>query len=112
MKVSNQPPQPPIRKSETSVEKPKLTGDEKFRVGSEKVSADVLESIRTRYDAADLKDPVKAESAVRESLAALLGKQRIAGGLPDQEREKLLDFLQSDPIVRGRIDSLLKKVLS
>lgn len=111
MKITNQPPGSPIRPESGESKKPSAA-DKGFALNAEKASASVLEGIRSRYKAADLDDPAKGEAAVRESLRALVSSQAVGGRLGAEQQAKLVDFLQSDPIVRGKIDALLRKALA
>lgn len=111
MKITNQPPGAPLRPDGGEQRKP-AAADKAFSIGAEKASASVLEDIRSRYKAADLDDPSRAETAVNESLQALVASQPVGSRMDAEQRSKLVDYLQADPIVRSKIDALLRKTLA
>jgi hypothetical protein len=111
MKISNTPPGPNRPGPTDGPERTSSKGAE-FRVPPETSSAGAFSGIRSRYASADLRDATKAEAAIRESLEAILREQPVASRLPEEHRQKLLDFMQADPSVRSKITSYLEKILS
>lgn len=111
MKITNQRPGSPLGPDGGEAKKPSAAA-KSFALNAEKASAKVLGGIQSRYKAADLDDPAKGDAAVRESLDALISSQPVGGGLMEEQRAKLVDFLQADPVVRGKIDALLRKALA
>jgi hypothetical protein len=111
MKISDSSANPLRPTPAAEKTKPASAGAE-FRVSSEKASAAALSGISARYSSADLQKADRADAAIRESLQVILGEDAVASRLPEEHREKLLDFLQADPLVRAKVTSYLQSILS
>lgn len=60
----------------------------------------------------ELQDPDKVEVMVRASVSELIdSSESLTGALSAAEKQSLLDFLSQDPLVRGQLESYLRKVL-
>jgi len=59
-----------------------------------------------------LRDPAKLDVMVRACVSELIDSgQSVTGPLSGAEKESLQDFLSGDPLVRGQIETYLRKVL-
>lgn len=59
-----------------------------------------------------LDDPAKMDVMVRASVSELVDSGLdVSGALPAADKQSLVDFLSSDPLVRRQVESYLRKVL-
>lgn len=69
-------------------------------------------NVVTQYGKAALDDPAKLDSMVRDSVSELIDSSaNITGPLSGPEKQSLIDFLSTDPMLRKQVESYLRKVL-
>ena len=109
MKIGNN--KPPIIQPGTA-DKPSAPATKSFGVSREKVSPSLVEDLQARYKAGDLDDPQKAAEMRRATLDRMVGQDPVAAKLPEDRRQELVGFLESDPIIQAKLNSALRKLLS
>lgn len=66
----------------------------------------------SQFSKAALEDPAKLDMIVRACAVELIDStQGLAGTLSPVDKQALADFLSTDPLLRGQIESYLRKVL-
>jgi len=66
----------------------------------------------SQFSRSSLEDPEKRQAMVRACVSELIDSDRtVTGPLSDAEKQSLLDFLSSDPLLRNQIENYLQKVL-
>jgi hypothetical protein len=65
-----------------------------------------------QFSRTELDDPAKIDGMVRASVSELVDSGlNVTGPLSGPEKQSLVDFLSSDPLVRRQVESYLRKVL-
>jgi hypothetical protein len=65
-----------------------------------------------QFSKAALDDPAKLETIVRACVVELIDStQGVTGALSAVDKQAMAEFLSTDPLLRGQIESYLRKVL-
>jgi len=77
-------------------------------------ASNALKSIAAEYSKADLKDPAKVDQMLSRCTEELLesAMQRAGGKLSPQGGATVTEWLQNDPMLRGKLLNYLERVLS
>jgi hypothetical protein len=105
-------PLPPVSNNDQAVKKFTKAARPEAVVGAEKGQA--FKSITAEFHKADLQDPAKVDQMISrcsgELLQSALG--RTGGKVSPADSANLTEFLQSDPVIRGKLLNYLERVLT
>ena len=110
MKINPRPPQP-IQPSQAGETARGAETRKAFELSPGATGGKALDALRSRYSAADLDQPAKAEQAVQEAFAALVQDQPVSASLPEDGRGRLSELMAQDPILQRKMLSYLRKAL-
>jgi hypothetical protein len=69
-------------------------------------------SVVSQFSRTELDDPAKMDGMVRASVSELVDSgMNVTGPLSSTEKQSLVEFLSSDPLVRRQVESYLRKAL-
>ncbi|MBY0372967.1 MAG: hypothetical protein K2Q23_03170 [Bryobacteraceae bacterium] len=72
----------------------------------------LVAELQGSYSAADLNDPGKKAEMMREVMNRVLDEQAQALNLSGDDRQKIADWMGQDPLIQGRVERMLEKILS
>ena len=72
----------------------------------------LVAELQGSYSAADLNDPGKKAEMMREVMNRVLDEQTQALNLSGDDRQKIADWMGQDPLIQGRVERMLEKILS
>jgi hypothetical protein len=112
------PPKPPAvtPPAERTTDQTARTGFSQIRKSGETAPAGETSvsgpaKVRAEFRRSDLTDPVKADRMVKLSVNELVGSDPSASKLSGPQRQKLAEWMEQDPVLRGKILNYLEKVL-
>lgn len=75
-------------------------------------SSGLVATLQGNYSAADLNDPQKKADMMRDVMNRVLDEQAEALNLSGDDKQKIADWMGQDPLIQGRVERMLEKILS
>lgn len=72
----------------------------------------LVAELQGAYSAKDLNDPEKKANMVRDVMNRVLDEQAQELNLSGDDRQKIADWMGQDPLIQGRVERMLEKILS
>ena len=105
-------PLPPVSNKDQAVKKFAKMAQPEATAGTEKGNA--LKSITADFRKTDLQDPAKVNQMLSRCSGELLQNavERTGGKISPIDTANLTEFLQNDPVIRGKLLNYLERVLT